>query len=277
MIHTFDTPTQYLAFLSRPPAQGAGTNSSRQGHGEWAGTSTWEEAIALASRGDPEGCAQVAAITDRLRDLAAEMPPSEALAPAVVGPYLDVGKYVDGDPECFLARQTREMAPVRICVEGGMSGQASAQAIRVRGAAVAALVHLLEDAGRQVEVWTSTCFADSFNGTTTDTPQGAAAFLRVKDASALPEGDALAYWLTHPAVFRRLAFRYLENVGTPWAIRETRDCYAYPGRVARDHWPVAFDWFYEFDPAHNRWRTADDAVPVVRQAFLSLTRPTPVP
>lgn len=184
------------------------------GRASWSGTGTWAEAVELARHGWADGAAAIKREADKMADLVRPKGRQLEAAYSVVGPgVLDMGRYVQGHPEPWIAWQESERVAetpgrgvLRIAVNIGASGQESTVSMFTRGATVAALVDALEIDGYRCEV--SIC---SYN---TDKAQNRAAILMtatVKAADQPLEMETLAFALAHPASQRRINFGVREH------------------------------------------------------------------
>jgi hypothetical protein len=127
----------------------------------------------------------------------------------VTGDFVDVGKYLTGEPECFGAEaddgEQISSRVVSIRLNNCVSGALQPDAIVARGVAVLVAVDLLESCGRRCEVIVSQ--------STETSDIKADANIVVKRASEPVDLDRLAYSVAHPGFFRRLGFRFMEICG----------------------------------------------------------------
>jgi hypothetical protein len=209
-IRTFDSLADLLAFSGLPPKPGT---SRVRFSSDWAGTKTYEEAVALAVRGWPEGAAKVLAIRSQLDGYLRESTSakSSSFGYDVVGDYVDVGRYLTGEPECCgVTVQEAECVRqpvIKIVVNLAVSSSVDEDAIFLRGAAVLAAVDLLESLGRRVELWGA-------KGTLRKRDRGThETHVLLKAASHPVDVDRLAYCLCHRAFIRRILFGVMEQDG----------------------------------------------------------------
>lgn len=186
-----------------------GNSSRHSGMRDWAGTSSYEEAVELLQKGWPEGAARVSKVRASL-DRAVETmsaAKTQQMQYGVEGEWCDVGRLAMGDPECLVSwaddgdEQPNKIIKIvaNICV----SGSVSTDAMYSRGAACIAAVDLLESLGYRVELWAG-IGCDKYGSERLDSQ------MLVKDAGQPVDTDRLAYVLCHPAFFRRIYFAHME-------------------------------------------------------------------
>lgn len=191
-------------------------NDSSRGTGrdEFYGTATFEDAVALASQGWPEGAARASAVRASLdaavRDCVVAR--QAGFSWDVTGETIDVGKFLAGEPECCLTQsETGESASgriVRIVANVAASGSVSAESLFARGAVVLAAIDILEGLGHRVELTVA-------RGTTTAKVGGKVLqiLVPVKSAGQPLDVDRLAFCLCHPGFLRRLTWSVSEQYG----------------------------------------------------------------
>ena len=131
---------------------------------------SWEAFKRLAMEGSPELAAQVEklrasvdSIIDRIRARA------EGLVYDVAGQWLDVGRFLDGEQECFGSIQSVDWGGsnakvVRVDINVVCSAGVSQKAFAARGAAAAAFCDLVEASGRRVEIYALRSAGKVFQG-----------------------------------------------------------------------------------------------------------------
>lgn len=181
-------------------------DSHKPGNEDFSGTRTFKQAVALATKGWPEG-------RERLESLRAELEStvrraveakSATLAWDVVGDFIDVGRVLEGEPESCGSYAddedgTAKTKVIRIVANVSALGLVEGPQIFSVGAAIYAAIDLIESLGSRVELWLASgsqkCGGDRLN-----------VLVKVKDAAQPFEGDRLAFYLCHPAGLRRLFF-----------------------------------------------------------------------
>jgi hypothetical protein len=136
----------------------------------------------------------------------------------VEGHAIDVARFVDGEPEAWLkfeeVLQESESGHklIRIAFNYSVSGHISPEVITRKGAAVAALVELLEYAGHRVELILCHAVAEYRNDeAVTET------YIRMKEFDQNLDSAVLAFALAHPATLRVLTFSIMEQY--PYEVR----------------------------------------------------------
>lgn len=180
-------------------------DSHGEGKKDFHGTRTFRKAVALATQGWPEG-------RQRLESLRAEL--DEAVRKAVeakasiqtfdvVGDYIDVGRVLEGEPECCGSYLDAEGGHakgrvVKIVANVSALGHVGQRQIFSLGAAIYAAIDLIESLGSRVELWLG-------SGSSLDVKR-LNVLVKVKDAAQPFEGDRLAFYLCNAASLRRLFF-----------------------------------------------------------------------
>lgn len=172
-------------------------------------TKSYGEAFGLASSGWKDGASklreterQVAGLLPRGADIVGEY--------AEAGDEVDVGRYLDGEPENMIEYQLSESRKpvVRFVVSVTANSEVSTDAIFNRGAAVAAAIDALESSGVRCEVWASFDTDGAYNYGIRNRAQ-----VKVKGDSEALDIDRLAFAVCHPSMLRRLCFRLKELDG----------------------------------------------------------------
>ena len=216
-----DTIETLLEWISH--TQGHGTDAGLQadfytedtgeetiGRLPWHGTETWGEAVALARDGWPAG----AALVDRYASVHADRLASLIEQPVWTmdreGDGFDVGTMLSGEPEHWYHRETRHVESFsrsiyRIRMGVTTSSGVNVAAIIARGAAVLALVNLLELAGHGTDVAAIYSGASNEQGRRT-------VVIGLKHAEHPPDMARLAFALANPAMQRRLGFEAIRHM-----------------------------------------------------------------
>ena len=191
--------------------EGVANDSHDKGNKPFFWTSTYEEAEALYAKGWPEGVERVAKRREGLSAFldAAKAAKASEFAWEVVGDFVDTGRYLSGEPECFGStwdageQQSARVASIRLntCV----SASVDAKVIAARGVAVLVAVDLLESCGIRCEVIVS-------QGTKTHDLLLDSNIV-VKRPNEVVDPDRFAFVVAHPAFFRRFGFRFMELNG----------------------------------------------------------------
>lgn len=203
--HTYETLGAFIEAAQRNPL--IANASSREEGGvfgsQWSGTSTFSEAVDLAVNGWADGCKRLMTAM-----AAAQSAPSftTALMMDVAGAYPIAALAAAGDPCSMVDLQPIEdrVRPiVRLVVQRGGSSAYDPEEFINYGAAVLSYIEGLEAANFRVEI--EVAFAAKIP------PIDHYLSVIVKRAEEPMELDRLAYVLTHPAFFRRIAFAVKES------------------------------------------------------------------
>lgn len=215
LVNTFETWGQFLDQTDVEDKRSK-YNESRVGSGygyRFTSTRTFEEAQRLARDGWAEGEEAVKTISAKLFDVLASYVERENVVYDVEGTGIDVARFLDGEPECwqqFEVRRTQEAGRrlIRIVYNCSASAGIEAATIMVRGAAVVALVQLLEYAGHGVEVVVGE--AVNYDGRHTET------YVKVKSVEQPLDLARIAYAVAHPSMLRRHIFSICEQLPEPF-------------------------------------------------------------
>jgi len=207
----FDTWEEFIASAEKSSYRGWDAGHS-DGSEDFYGTRTFEEATKLARDGWAEGAARVQSIRASLGEVISTLVAAraESIGYDVAGDYVDVGRFLSGEPECFGVRvcdESQSKPVVRINVNTAVSASVSASAIFGRGAAILAAIDVIEATGSRVEVWAVNCNA-TFNGKTVHET-----YVLIKSASQPIDIDRLAFAFCHQSSHRRLSFSVFEHYG----------------------------------------------------------------
>lgn len=121
----------------------------------------------------------------------------------VSGECVDIGAYLEGEPECMLNFVTPESRAIRIVAN--MSARCDADAPRLlnRGIAIAAAVYALQCSGVAVSLTAGEWVTGG--GRVHET------LIEINPFGDYIDAGRLAFWLGHPAALRRCFFRFQEQ------------------------------------------------------------------
>lgn len=205
------------------------TNGARE---EWDLNTGYDNALRLAREGWEEGRTMVQTLSEAFYTQISALIPVEEFYFAETGECgISMGRLLEGDPECVLTSQrTDEVRKgygteiVRVTLNGSASCGVSATTLRAKGAAVVALVDLLESTGKRVEVLLTYC--------THSVNKLLEMWITVKAPGESLQIDQVAFALAHPAAFRRINFRAHETGDKGWCLGVGGDntgfAYGYP-------------------------------------------------
>jgi hypothetical protein len=179
----------------------------------WAKTNTLSEGVKSASVGYAEIRPQVNAIMDIMEERLAEKFGNRFVTHYdVAGAFVDVGRFVTGEPECMVQWAEEPSASmgrvVRVCVAGTASASVTSEAIIKRGTAIVALLDTLHKLGVGVELW----WDSTISGDKNDKKQTVySTAVKLHDSSEPLDVDALMWAVAHPSMLRRLVFSVQEQ------------------------------------------------------------------
>ena len=217
-------------------------SSKREDDNEWHGGSV-AHVSNLAHRGWEGVVAETDALASRITDAVVKQRIVTRWEQQrdTYGSRVDVGRFLAGEPECMIRsrrRQRRGAAKVvRIVVPTTYSASVGEDVVRRRGAAVVALVDVLNRAGNRLEIW-------SWNGITIGGNRESIA-TKIQDAADPVNMGRIMFALAHPGLLRRVVFGVQENPAVfdeSW-IRDRGEGYGMPikGAPLDDEIPGAND------------------------------------
>jgi len=265
--YTFQSFETFLAWIDKAELEPVGGYSGLQSHttrdAGWAGTATWDEALAVARIGWPEGERRVQTLSDAVSSKVQESLTGTAWVRRVEGEEIDVAAFAQGQPDCWLQRthdDTRRVVTIRACI--GVSSGIPTEQLFHRGAAIVALVEALEMSGFGVRV--EAVKASGFSSK--DKTRRVSAEVVVKESSQPVDRDRLTFVLCHNASYRRLGFCFMENA--PLSVRSKLGAYGTPMSF-----PVATDdgatiYLDKMLYGDAQWASVESAVAWVRHELV---------
>lgn len=195
-------------------ASGEGVNQFTKNNSvgtDWNGTRTFQDAVKLALNGWEEGTAKIEKYVSMFTGMLGSLLQVDEYFYDVSGQDFDLDRVLIGEPEAWLnTEQVQVQAPalhtIKIVVNIMASAAVSTSAITMRGAAIAALVLLLEKARRNVELEVICSSSAEWDGR-----EVLITSLTVKRAGESIDLSKLAFVLTHPSMLRRFMFGCMEN------------------------------------------------------------------
>ena len=155
----FDSFDSLLDYAEGPTDMGQYSRASRRheyGTDSWSGTNDFETAMRQARYGWPEGLARIAAISEAVNNAVAQRAMTrQEIFFLTSGSVVDIGRFCSGEPECmmnFQEDQTNGKKIFTIRVNAAASCCNEPERLFNRGAAVIALVDLLEQNGFSCEI-----------------------------------------------------------------------------------------------------------------------------
>lgn len=184
------------------------------GESGFHGTETFAEAVEQSKKGWPEGVERLSKVRATLDHLVAKTiaVKGKNLRWDVTGDFLDVGRYLAGEPECngeFRDEDEGQLQTrvVRLVANVSAMGGVNSASIFSAGAALYAAVDILESLGHRVELWLGSGSEHNSNS------KRLQVYVLIKDASQQFDPDRLAFFLCSNASLRRLFFSVEEDLG----------------------------------------------------------------
>lgn len=211
-LRVFPSLSALVEHASGPSAMRASSRSSRSSgkfDEEFRGTRDWDHALSLVYRWD-EGVRNIEAF--RCSIMAGAQRSRMVSVPSITPPgVVDVPGVISGDPAAGFIRRVRTNQTtnqrgkvIRIALNVCVSGGVSTDTIMRRGAAVLALVDMLQDKGMRVEITGMVVTGSHSSDSRWE------ARWTVKRADQRVSLAALAFGLAHPSMLRRIGFSALE-------------------------------------------------------------------
>ena len=181
----------------------------------FSGVDSIAEAVQLAKSGLPADGIKVLATSKHLTETAMRQVVRTDMTTTydVSGSYVDMGRFVEGTPECMVSPTFDEMtvtAPVVTIVSNvNASGDVSKDDLEKRGRLVVALIKAIETSGRSTEL-----LIDSTNNARRHRNPDYIHRISVmiKRASQPLDMGAVMYAFTHPSMLRVLCFNAMHQI-----------------------------------------------------------------
>jgi hypothetical protein len=167
---------------------------------EWDLNTNFSKAVKFAEFGWQEKIADVEAYLSQIQQLTNTAWTTNL---DVAGESVDIGAYLEGEPECMLSYVVPEVKAVRIVASITARCTADAPRLLNRGIAIAAAVYALQCRGVPVSLvaaeWVSGSGGTHYTG------------VEINPFGDYIDTGRLAFWLGHPAALRRCFFRFQEQ------------------------------------------------------------------
>ncbi len=207
----FTSLEQFLAYVESPSdmrTTRASHYSDHQYNGtRFMGTDTFDEAIKLARYGWDEGTKMIEEMSLALTDEIIKTIDVPEIRFDVTGDELDIGRFVEGEPEDFMelvpVEIEQEPKVLKVVVAVGALANVEGRAMMRKGEAAVALIDALEKCGKRIEV--------DVVSATSNRSSTSATIVRVKEANEPVNLATLAFALAHPSMLRRLFFANREH------------------------------------------------------------------
>lgn len=180
----------------------------------FAGVASWDECIDRATKGLPDAGLKALDASKSLANAAMRQVTAVDLSSRfdVSGSYVDMGRYVSGEPECMvdtIIETTPVTKPVvTIVMNVVASGGVPHEELTKRGKLVVALVKAIELSGRSTELWADITIANKWASAT----KHARIRAIVKRASAPLDMGAAMYAYTCPSMLRVLGLNAMHHL-----------------------------------------------------------------
>jgi hypothetical protein len=123
----------------------------------------------------------------------------------VSGMYVDIGRYLTGEPECMIDQPVMEVKAAKtLVVDIGNSAKVKADVFKNKAIAIAHMIDKMEASGTRVELYVLNCFMDCVG-------YNLIAKVRVKAAEERLTISQIVGVL-HPSFFRRIGFAFAEKM-----------------------------------------------------------------
>ncbi len=211
----FDSWGEYVKHVTTvPPTYRGQLSSERQRDTGFFGTPSFDAATELARTGWAEGADRVNELATRIMHKVTSLIELPRLVYRDEGDMFDIALALEGESDCWFGTESEySEGPggkvTRIVFNCTVSGGLGQDVIIARGAVCLALVEALEYLGRPVEL-----ILNISDGTHSDKGVGEL-YVTVKDAGEPVDVRRLAFMAAHPSSFRRLGFRWIEQLPTP--------------------------------------------------------------
>ena len=203
---TFESPTEFLAYLETPPNKRAKIESGDFST-SWYGNVTTKGAIELARTGwDKAPKLSEGESFQKLRDYSQGQ--AELTVASVSGAFLDIGAFVSGEPECFQEfTQVETPRGIVLGVNIGANCTETTKSMTNKGVATLAIADELERNGFSVSLVAFWHTGKDKTGTMV---------LPIKQAGERVDENQIAFWSCHPAALRHLGFRWQDRLCDTW-------------------------------------------------------------
>lgn len=208
--HTYDSLAAFAEY-QRDNQQYPMSKRSAAANRSFSGVASIAEAVDKAQRGLPDDGVQVLATSKALSDSAMRQVNTLDMQSVfdTSGAYVDMGRFVTGEPECMIQTMFEEVPVTRpvvtIVSNINASGCIDKEDLRERGRLIVALIKAVETSGRSTELW-----VDSTNqardGRRRELNEYYRISVKIKAASQPLDMGAVMYAFTDPSMLRVLGF-----------------------------------------------------------------------
>lgn len=257
MRYTFQTWGEFLDFADKRKLV-CGYEPSRSQTHSFTKTHSFRDALTLARNGWPEGEEKIRPLANALFTKVGSLVEREEMVHDVVGNALDIGAYLNNDPECWMHPETHleeGFSPriLRLVFNAAVSAGVSTDVIQAKGAAIAALIQALELSAYRVEVWVIAWCCSR-------TPEDRHSVVHenrvlVKSADQNLDFGRLVFALAHPSMPRRLGFAVTET--DPRSNEKWGLCMGYPCETRTERGDIYIGCSFLGEP---HWTNAESVI-----------------
>lgn len=207
-LRVFDRYSEFVDAAEARANRAAPSHS--RGDGKWAGGCDFKAALGYARDGWQAEIAAAEALSAHVADtvLADRLVETFEATWDVAGAEVDMSRYLSGTPECMIEavpiRLSKRGRAVRLVVPYAYSAGIEPGLIRLRGAAILALVQCLRRAQHPLEIWAVEPITGGRGGRY-------CVSVCVQHADEEVDEGRLMFALAHPAMLRRITFGYEEG------------------------------------------------------------------
>ena len=196
---TFDDWIEFVQYCAdSATADDSSKETANKRASSWAG-GTLDSACKLARFGWPKGTELMREMTEELDGLVGSKIERLQIIHDYTGEDVDIGRYAIGEPECMsswdaVLGEGKGPKFLKIVINITCSCDRDAETMRTRGAAVFALIDMLESTGHRIELWITEpldCWECN---------------VKLKGYDEPLDPDLAGYALVHESVLRRLFF-----------------------------------------------------------------------
>lgn len=172
---------------------------------------TWDQTINMAENGWPEGVKKMLAIKSKLESVIKSKNPNTGIQYAHdFGFALDIPRFLDGEEPWMNFEPNYGTSVKKLYIGTTFNANIHPKLIEQRGAAVLALVDIIESSGYRCEI-ISTSWEEPCRGPESDR---VATLVTIKEPQDIMDFDKLAFALINPCWLRRINFAFLEKAMT---------------------------------------------------------------
>ena len=209
VFESFSTTHEFMrAVTSRPQNDKTPDNRGREGKNDFCGGLSWDESIDALWNGLPETCKTLQSDLHNFRENGTVNLDNRSIPRNYYyGSKPNVPAALAGKPKSMRQRQRlpQKVKTVRIVYDQCQNASTSPMTLKQSGTAVLCLVYALEKSGYRVKFDLLPFASQSMN-------ECAISLINLKDFRQPLDLLKLSFPITHPAMFRRFGFTWLETV-----------------------------------------------------------------